>query len=90
MEFNLSEELEGMEILAILFSPTQLGFGIFTIGENYNEGAIQPIIRVYLLGFKDAEWYIEDELQAFAFLTFQGTENLSKIFRICQRWICCY
>lgn len=75
MNIKLPKEAEDLDVLATLFSPAQKHIGILITGEDYLKEAINPIIRVYLMGLELEEWYIQDELQAFAFYGFKSAKN---------------
>ncbi|WP_223643399.1 hypothetical protein [Planococcus sp. 4-30] len=65
---SITEQLEdNMEVITTIFSPTLAGIGILIIGEDYHADADHVVVRIYLLGNEEAEWFIQDELQAFAF-----------------------
>lgn len=75
MKIELPEELEGMEILATLLSPDKPEIGVLVLGEDYQEKSNQPVIRVYLINMYEEEWVIQDELQAFAFWSFESAKR---------------
>lgn len=64
---ELPKELDGMVLIETLISPMQPHTGVIIVGENYEETAIQPLVRIYLITMEDEDWVIETELQAFAF-----------------------
>lgn len=58
---------EEMEFLSSVFSSIQKDSGILIMGENLALGKTVPVIRLYLLKRFDLYWYVQDELEAFAF-----------------------
>lgn len=66
-QMSLPKELDRMVLIETLISAMQPNTGVIIAGENYEETAIQPIVRVYLMTMEDEGWVIETELQAFAF-----------------------
>lgn len=81
MEFEGMELLvpddfeEEMTVLATLKSPAQAFIGILIAGEDYQEKAKEPVIRIYLLALEDQEWHIADELHAFAFSDYASAQR---------------
>lgn len=63
-EFGLPENVE---VLDILISVTHPDRAILIAGEDYEENAKQPIIRIYLAELVEDQWANLDELEAFAF-----------------------
>lgn len=86
MDIKLPEEFNDMEILATLFSRGQSHIGILIAGEENCRETNQPVIRVYLIGLEGEAWILQDELQAFAFGTYQSAkkfaENLAEMSAI--------
>lgn len=64
-QMSLPKELDGMVLIETLISAIQPSTGVIIVGENYEETASQPIVRVYLITMEDEGWVIETELQAF-------------------------
>ncbi|WP_342538296.1 hypothetical protein MKY15_19515 [Sporosarcina sp. FSL K6-1540] len=70
-EIVIPEELKAnMIILSTVMSPTKEDIGILIMGENmepkqYTNGL--SVIRLYLLNQRNFKYYIEMELEAFAF-----------------------
>ncbi|MFB5087048.1 hypothetical protein PGC35_07485 [Psychrobacillus sp. PGGUH221] len=61
-------ELEHMEVVNLIESPTVEGLGILFLGENLDENENnKPTIRVYLLKRVQGIFEIEKELYAFSF-----------------------
>ncbi|WP_298830050.1 hypothetical protein [uncultured Planococcus sp.] len=73
---GIKDQLEdNMEVITTIFSPALSGIGILIIGENYHEDADHVVVRIYLLGNEETEWFIQDELQAFAFLSLASAQR---------------
>lgn len=75
MDIELPEKLNGMEVLATLFSPAEPNIGILVTGENYEEKTTQPLVCVYLIAFNEGKWFIQEELQAFSFWSFKSAKR---------------
>lgn len=71
----LEEFEDNMEIITTIFSPALSGIGILIVGEDYHEKADQVVVRIFLLGIEETEWFIQDELQAFAFFSLASAKT---------------
>lgn len=74
-QMSLPKELDGMVLIETLISAMQPSTGVIIVGENYEETASQPIVRVYLITMEDEGWVIETELQAFAFSDLESAKK---------------
>lgn len=67
-DLRLPTELDHMEVVNLIESPTVEELGILFLGENLVESEDKtPIIRVYLLKRIEGIFEIENELYAFSF-----------------------
>lgn len=64
-----------MEVITTIFSPALAGIGILIVGEDYQEDVDQVAVRIYLLRNEEAAWFIQDELQAFAFFSLTSAKT---------------
>jgi hypothetical protein len=76
MRIRVPEEfMEGLTVLATLSSQSQPTVGMLIVGEDYEVNSLEITIRIYLVLLENTEWYIEDELQAFAFSNFESANT---------------
>lgn len=75
MDIKLPKELEDLEVLATLYSPEKPNIGVLVTGEDYYEKSTQPVIRVYLIGVNEEQWFIQEELEAFSFWSFKSAKK---------------
>ncbi len=64
-----------MSLKTFKISPIQPTSGVIIAGENYEETAIQPIVRIYLITMEDEGWVIETELPVFTFSDLDRANN---------------
>ena len=78
VEIEVPKELtDEMEILSTIINPIMKNVGVLIMGEHFhsNHGINTPAIRLYVLKKSGSKFFVESELEAFAFHNFDAAQS---------------